>query len=87
MPEGNLIPASPVRPTDVRLTPTRWLSAPSAMARLLRVLAHLGVHVVSTFTAGLDDGRRQVDMILMSSEDVDRATESIVEAARSLGLA
>ena len=61
----------PARRWRVRVT---MAAAPSAMARLLRVLAHLGVHVVSTFTAGLDDGRRQVDMILMSSEDVDRAT-------------
>jgi RimJ/RimL family protein N-acetyltransferase/acetolactate synthase regulatory subunit len=61
----------PERRWRVRVT---MASAPSAMAALLRVLAHLGVHVVSMFTAALADGRRQTDLILASSQDVDRAT-------------
>ncbi len=60
--------------------PTRWrarvttASSPAALARLQRMLAHLGVQVVSLVTAGLDDGKQLVDLILLSSADVDRAT-------------
>lgn len=59
---------------------TRWRArvtmsgAPSAMARMLRVLSVLQVHVVSLFTAQLSDGEQLVDMFLASPPDVDRAT-------------
>lgn len=61
-------------------SPTRWrarvttVASPAAMARLQRVLAHLGVQVLSLVTAALDDGHQLVDLILLSSSDVDRAT-------------
>lgn len=60
--------------------PARWRArvtmpaAPSAMAGLLRVLARLGVHLVSLFTAGLDDDLQLVDMFLASPAETDRAT-------------
>jgi RimJ/RimL family protein N-acetyltransferase len=47
---------------------------PSAMARLLRVLSLLDVHVVSLFTAQLGGGRQLVDLFLSAPADVDRAT-------------
>jgi RimJ/RimL family protein N-acetyltransferase len=47
---------------------------PSAMARLLRVLSLLDVHVVSLFTAQLGGGRQLVDLFLSAPTDVDRAT-------------
>jgi RimJ/RimL family protein N-acetyltransferase len=68
---------------------TRWRarvtlnSSPSAMARLLRVLSLLGVHVVSLFTAPLADGEQLVDLFLSSPTDVDRAT--IAHAMSSVG--
>ena len=49
-------------------------SAPSATARLLRVLSLLRVHVVSLFTSQLAEGRQLVDLFLSSPADVDRAT-------------
>ncbi len=60
--------------------PFRWRArvtmpaAPSAVAAMLRVLARLGVHVVSLFTAALDGDRQLVDMFLASAPGVDRAT-------------
>jgi GNAT superfamily N-acetyltransferase/DNA-binding transcriptional regulator YbjK len=59
---------------------TRWRarvtmpSTPSAMARLLRVLSLLRVHVVSLFTAPLAADLQLVDLFLSSPVDVDRAT-------------
>jgi RimJ/RimL family protein N-acetyltransferase/AcrR family transcriptional regulator len=58
-------------------------AAPSSMAQLLRMLSQLRVRVVSVFTAGLADGRQQVDMFLASPPDVDRAT--IVHGISSIG--
>lgn len=68
---------------------TRWRarvtmpSTPSAMARLLRVLSLLQVHVVSLFTAKLPGGQQLVDMFLASPADVDRVT--IAHALSSVG--
>ena len=68
---------------------TRWRarvtipSTPSAMARLLRVLSLLGVHVVSLFTAPLPDNEQLVDLFLSSPADVDRAT--IAHGMSSMG--
>jgi RimJ/RimL family protein N-acetyltransferase len=62
------------------LASTRWRarvtmpSTPAAMARLLRVLSLLRVHVVSLFTAPLADDMQLVDMFLSAPVDVDRAT-------------
>ena len=47
---------------------------PSAMARLLRVLSLLDVHVVSLFTAQLGGGRQLVDLFLSAPIDIERAT-------------
>ena len=58
-------------------------SAPTAMARLLRVLSLLGVQVRSLFTAPVSDRDQLVDLILKAPADVDRAT--IVHAISSVG--
>lgn len=55
---------------------------PATVARLLRVLSLLRVHVVSLFTAQAPEGRQLVDMFLSSPPDVDRAT--IVHAMSSV---
>jgi RimJ/RimL family protein N-acetyltransferase len=60
--------------------PNRWRArvrmpaATTSMARLLRVLSLLHVHVVSLFTAQLPDDQQLVDMYLSSPAEVDRAT-------------
>jgi len=59
-------------------------ATPAAMARLLRVLSLLGVHVVSLFTAPVGDGQQLVDMVLKAPADVDRAT--IVHGMTSVGI-
>lgn len=56
---------------------------PSAMARLLRVLSMLHVHVVSVFTAELPEGMQLVDMFLLGPDDVERST--IAHAIASVG--
>lgn len=55
---------------------------PATVARLLRVLSLLRVHVVSLFTAQAPEGHQLVDMFLSSPPDVDRAT--IVHAMSSV---
>jgi RimJ/RimL family protein N-acetyltransferase len=68
---------------------TRWRarvtmpSTPAAMARLLRVLSLLRIHVVSLFTAPLPDDTQLVDMFLSAPIDVDRA--SIAHGISSVG--
>ena len=48
--------------------------SPSGMARLLRVLSLLDVHVVSLFTAQLPEGRQLVDLFLSAPTALERAT-------------
>ena len=59
-------------------------ATPSAMARLLRVLSLLGIHVVSLFTAPVSDAEQLVDLILKAPAEVDRAT--IVHGISSVGV-
>lgn len=58
-------------------------AVPAAMARLLRVLSLLGVHVVSLFTAPVSEHEQLVDLILKAPLEVDRAT--LVHGISSIG--
>ncbi len=58
-------------------------STPAAVARLLRVLSLLDIHVVTLFTAQVGDDAQLVDLILKAPADVERAT--ILHGISSVG--
>ena len=75
--------------SEHRLADTAWRarvavdSTPAAVARLLRVLSLLDIHVVTLFTAQSSDDQQLVDLILKAPADVDRAT--IIHGISSVG--
>ena len=68
---GHWVRPAPANMDGVKLHPG---DRSDGVARLQRMLAHLGVQVVSLVTAGLGHGQQLVDLILLSSAEVDRAT-------------
>jgi len=61
--------AGATRPLRVRVVAP---DAPSATARVLRVLALLRVDVISLFTHAQEDGTQLIDMIVAAPVDIDR---------------
>lgn len=56
---------------------------PAAVARLLRVLALMRIHVVTMLTAPGQEGRQLIDLVLHAPPEIERST--IVQAIDSVG--